>query len=188
MAYPQGSILTARTVALDPSRYSGLLNGLSTLEQALQSVDKLSGIGDRCVTNLLTRDPSVVTAGTWIRALNAGMLWNGGYTNFGASVTLDEIIVNMYAPSTGTYSLRFCAPLTPGSGILKLFRGATQIGVAPAGYDLYAALLNPYNYITVAGLAMTAGSNPITFRVDGKNGASAAWDLWFTEIEIRRTA
>lgn len=188
MVYPIGSNLVARGVFLDPARHSGLLRGLNTLEQALQVVDRLSGIGDRCVTNLLTRDPSVVTAGTWARHLDAGHLWNGGYSNHnGPSVTLDEIIVNMYAPSSGTYSLRFNAPTRPDAGILMLYRGAAQIG-AGAGYDLYSALVVPANPVVVAGLAMVAGSNPITFRIDGHNGASTAWDLWLDEIEIIRTA
>jgi hypothetical protein len=190
MVYPTGSILTARGVALDPARHTALFNGLTTLEQALQAVDRLSGIGDRAIVNLLARNPDAITpaAGTWLRAPGAAYLWGGGYTNFGASVTLDQVIVNMYAPSSGTYTLRFNTPTGPGCGILKLFRGATQIGVAPAGYDLYTAGIVPVNVVQVAGLVMVAGSNPITFRIDGKNGASAAWDLWLTEIAILRTA
>lgn len=190
MAYPPGSNLTARTVVLDPARHSSLLAGLTTLEQALAAVDRLSGIGDRATVNLLARNPDAITppAGTWVRAINATMLWSGGYTNFGASVTLDQVIVNLYAPSSGTYTLRFNTPTGPGCGILMLFRGATQIGVAPAGYDLYSVGFVPVNVIQVAGLVMVAGSNPITFRINGRNGASAAWDLWLTEISIIRTA
>lgn len=189
MVYPPGSILTARGVALDPARHSALFNGFATLDQALAAVDRLSGVGDRAVVNLLTRDPDAITppAGTWIRAINGAMLWGGGYTSFGASATLDQVIVNLYAPSTGVYTLRFNTPTTPGAGILFLFRGVVAIG-NPAGYDLYSVGFVPVNVIQVAGLAMVAGSNPITFRIVGRNGASAAWDLWLTEIAITRTA
>jgi len=189
MAYPQGTNMTARTVALNPDRCVGVLKGLTNLEQALQAVDQLSGIGDRVITNLLTRPPDVIVppAGTWIRAPNALMFFGGGYTNFGASATLDQVIVNMFAPSTGTYTLRFNAPTTPGAGILFLFRGVAAIG-AVGGYDLYTAGQVPLNVIQVAGLAMVAGNNPITFRIVGRNGASAAWDLWLTEIALLRTA
>lgn len=189
MAYPQGRNMTARTVTLDPAKHTGVLRNLTTLEQALQAVDQLSGVGDRVIRNLLTRPPEAIVppAGTWIHGLNATMFFGGGYTNFGASVTLDEVTVNMCVPSTGTYTLRFNAPTTPGGGILMLFRGVVQIGV-PAGYDLYTALQNAVNPIQVAALAMVAGNNPITFRINGHNGASAAWDLWLTEIELLRTA
>lgn len=189
MAYPQGTNMTAKTVALNPARHTGVLRGLVNLEQALQAVDQLSGIGDRVITNLLTRPPDIVVppAGTWIRAPLATIFFGGGYTNFGASATLDEVTVNMYAPSTGVYTLRFNTPTTPGAGILFLFRGVVAIG-NPAGYDLYSVGFVPVNVIQVAGLAMVAGSNPITFRIVGRNGASAAWDLWLTEIAITRTA
>ena len=189
MAYPLMSDLRALNVSLDTSRQSQLLNGLTNLEQALILLDKLSGVSDKVLTNLLTREASSTPQGTWVRVVDATKLWNGSFTNAGGpAATGDNFTLDMFIPSAGTWSLTFNASKDANNGILKVFLNAVQIGVVPAGYDLYAAALAPVNMVTIAGLVLTPGRKVLTFKIDGKNGASGGFEFHTKHIALSRTA
>lgn len=188
MVYPTNDELLAGAVVLDPARYSGLLNGQTNLEDALRVLDQYSVAGERVRTNLLIRDP-VVVAGTWLREVSGtASIFRAWYTNrTGPGGVNDEIIVNLFVPSAGTWTLNFNGSVGPSWGIVKLYNGAVQIG-AGGGYDFYAGGFFGDNVISVAGLVLAAGLMPLHFKVTGKNPLSTGYTVTLGEINLVRTA
>jgi len=193
MAYPNNKAYQAGNCALDPALYSGLLNGVTNLAQALTILDGLGGIRSHQRIDFLRATLLQEIQGMWTRTMNAAYMFGGYIGNTTFPLNGDCFDISLYAPSTGTYAIYLNAPLNADEGKLKVFIDEVQIGTA-AGYDLYAAGPNYANLITITtlsaggSLVLTGGYHRIKFRVDGLNGASSNYIVRLQKLELVRTA
>jgi hypothetical protein len=187
MGYNASMGFPACSIYLDPAKQSQLLNGLTTLEQAIQALDKLGCVGRRVLHNLLTSDPTTVVQGAWARMVNPGYLFQGTFDNVVGSATNDAIDIDVFIPSAGVWNLNMNLPHRDDMAIVKLFIDTVQIGLTQ-GYDGYAAGLDPYAIVTVEALVLTAGKHTLRIKADGKNGLSSAHVIRLQAIEFVRTA
>ena len=135
-------------------------------------------------TNMLTRDPDSVGAGTWARGVLNTLLYCGFFGNVASNADGDNFTVKFWLPA-GTYKLRFNAIKNTNRGIVKVEVGATDLG----NTDLYAAALDPLNVAEYTGISITTpGEYAVKFTLNGKNASSSDHVLTVEGIEFIRTA
>ena len=187
MTYPTNAQYPAAVIAVDPALQSRFLAGATTLEQVLGRLDQVGGVGQRVGINMLTAAPVAGAVGVWAPLVNVLLPLNAAYGNDASDADLDEFSVDIYIPTTGVWTLTIGAPQDIDAPIIQLFIDGAQIGLV-AGYDLYAAALDPDSYIGISGLSIAAGLHRLRILCNGANAASADNIARVTQIEFLRTA
>jgi hypothetical protein len=187
MVYPVSAQYPAVVVSVDPALQSRLLANATDLEQVLQRLDQVGGVGQRVAVNMLTVAPVAGPVGVWAPLVNVLLPLCAAYGNDASNADLDEFSVDVYIPTTGQWRLTIAAPQDLDTAIVQLFIDGAQIGLV-AGYDLYAAAPDVDSYIGISGLQLTAGLHRLRLLCNGRNIASANNIARVTQIEFLRTA
>lgn len=186
MGYPVNTQRSADMVDLNPDLQSRLLNGCTNLEQALDRLDALSGVGQSVAVNLVAAEPTTV-AGVWSRFMAA--VYYAAYCYNQSNNNGDAIDVPFCLGSAGTWGLSVQALGNNVSGIIKMFIDGTQVGLV-GGYDLYNAWPNvdPLGMLEIPLDPLTAGAHTLRIAVDGKRAASGGFQAYVQQITFRRVA
>lgn len=132
--------------------------------------------------NFMTRDPDAIGQGVWARAIAGASPYNGYYSN--TSVADGDNISLSFRCMAGTYTFGMNGYKLANCGILDIDIDTVEV----ASFDLYAAVGDPENVETQAGIAITAGAHTLRLRVHGKNGASAGFLVELVGVYFLRTA
>jgi hypothetical protein len=184
-----GYVIFRETAGGDIKVIGNVQNLLANQVRQQLQIDRasiISGIGDMCAHSLTNYNPTV-KVGTWGRVFDALYLYSGYLSNTATHADHDSVDIDLYCRTAGTYRLTLNAPLNLDAPIVKVYVDTVQVGVG-AGYDLYAAGLDPLGQIEISGLKLTAGKHTVRLYADTKNGASASFIMRFQRISLVRTA
>jgi len=141
-------------------------------------------MGDGCFS-VIPLKPAGVVQGTWTASMEIASQWWIGHklSNDTSHANGDECyFYAMLAP--GTYTFQLATFKASPSGILKVYLDSTLI----ATFDLYSAV-STLTILEQTAIAITTGKlYKLSFKIDGKNGASTNYYCGISTFSWIKTA
>ena len=132
--------------------------------------------------NAITAAPDTVGQGTWVRVVNATLLYNGTLFN-STNADGDNVTYNFRCPA-GTYTFSMNGRKSGTQGIVDVYID----GVEKGSFDHYDAGNDFINIDTIASLILTAGTHTVKFQIDGQNASASGHFLNLQAVSFTRTS
>jgi hypothetical protein len=100
--------------------------------------------------------------------------WAGDRQVFASGQPGSLLGFQVSVPAAGKYQLNLYATLAPDFATLQTLVDGSPLGPP---VDLYAPLVLPSGQLPIGGLELSAGAHTLSFRLTGKNAASAGYSL-----------
>jgi hypothetical protein len=93
----------------------------------------------------------------------------------------NSVIIPINVPAAGTYDIRVGSKNTSGRGVMQLSVNGTNVGPTA---DEYSSVGYTWGEFDLGSVSLSAGSQPFTFTVAGKDAASSSYQLTFDYITL----